>query len=458
VVADSLRLGFLGNGLISWAHSLCLKAMREAGVIDARIVACFDADPARAEQFASVHGAEAVPNAAAVVDAVDVVFVCTPTASHVELVELAASRGRAVFCEKPVGRTLEEARRAAASVREAGVPGQVGLVLRFAPVFAALRALVASGELGRPMAAVFRDDQFFPIQGHYASTWRKERHQTGGGTLIEHSVHDLDVLEHCIGPVRSVAATLECFAGYEGVEDVASVTMRHASGALSSLTSVWHSILSRPSTRRVELFFERGLAWLEDDFLGPLRVQTSDGIEERPCPMPEWVEDLPLPEGDIGLAIRMYAEEDRAFVEAVARGVAPWPSFEDALGAHELVEAAYRSAAAGGVPVDTGHEALAGGVPAGHGALAGGTPAVAGEAAATGGGARALAGRVSVDTGHGAFGGEVPAGAPRPAASGQHPGATRSPSASPGASRAGSGDTATGHSSRPASGPKEADP
>ena len=44
------------------------------------------------------------------------------------------------------------------------------------------------------MATVLRDDQYFPIQGFYGSTWRKDVTQAGGGTLIEHSIHDVDVL------------------------------------------------------------------------------------------------------------------------------------------------------------------------------------------------------------------------------------------------------------------------
>ena len=83
-------------------------------------------------------------------------------------------------------------------------PSQSGLVLRSAPVFRELRDLVQGGTLGAPMAAVFRDDQYFPIQGTYASQWRADVAQAGGGCLIEHSIHDLDILRFCFGDVDSV--------------------------------------------------------------------------------------------------------------------------------------------------------------------------------------------------------------------------------------------------------------
>jgi predicted dehydrogenase len=92
------------------------------------------------------------------------------------------------------------------------------------------------------------------------------------------------------------------------------------------------------------------MAWLDNDFLGPLHIETCDGVETRPCNAPQWVCDLPLGDDDVGLAIRSYAEADRAFLDAVAQGRAAEPSFDEALIAHRLVDAAYRSASQGGSP------------------------------------------------------------------------------------------------------------
>jgi predicted dehydrogenase len=89
-----------------------------------------------------------------------------------------------VFCEKPLAVDLAGAEALAATARP--IAAQVGLVLRSAPVFGALRAVVQSGELGAVMAAVFRDDQYFPIQGMYGSRWRADVGAAGGGCLIEH--------------------------------------------------------------------------------------------------------------------------------------------------------------------------------------------------------------------------------------------------------------------------------
>jgi predicted dehydrogenase len=345
-----LRVGFAGTGLIAWAHGLGLQAMIDAGVIE-DVSVVFDRSARRAQGFGAAHGAEVVGDLTEMVERCDAVWVCTPTVAHREAVDAALVRGRAVFCEKPLATGLAAAQSLVDAVSAAGVPAQSGLVLRSAPVFRALRSLVTGGTLGRPMTAAIRDDQYFPIQGTYGSTWRGDVNQAGGGCLIEHSIHDVDILRFCLGEAVAVSARTANFAGHEGIEDLAAVSLSFASGVEAHLTSVWHNILSRGSTRRLEVFCQDGMMWLDDEFRGPLHIETSTGIEVRPCPPPDWVEELPLARDEVGLAVRAYAEADRAFVDAVVNGAGPEPNLDVALAAHRLVDAAYRSADAGGEPV-----------------------------------------------------------------------------------------------------------
>jgi predicted dehydrogenase len=175
--------------------------------------------------------------------------------------------------------------------------------------------------------------------------------QAGGGCLIEHSIHDVDILRFCFGEVAALTARTANHAGHEGIEDLASVSLSFASGLEAHLTSVWHDIMSRGSTRRIEVFCRDGMVWLDDEFRGPLHIQTSGGTEVRACPSPPWVDDLPLADDEVGLAVRAYVEADLSFLDAVAAGRAPEPGLDVALEAHRLVDAAYRSAAVGGSPV-----------------------------------------------------------------------------------------------------------
>jgi predicted dehydrogenase len=345
-----IRVGLVGCGTIGLAHSLALKAIIRAGHADAAVVATHDVDRGRADAFARAHeGATAATTVDDLLDAVDAVWVCTPTSSHRDIVERAAARGVAVFCEKPLAPTLADAEAMCAAVAAAGVPAQVGLVLRTSPPFVALRDLLADRRFGPVMSVVFRDDQFFPIQGHYGSTWRADAAVAGAGTLLEHSIHDVDALRWCVDEIDDVvAAATAGFAGHEGIEDVATVLLRFAGGAVGTLTSVWHAVLSRPSTRRVEVLCRDGFVWLDDDFAGPVHVETSDGARTIDVDFAPWVHELPGLEADVFLPVKHYATADRGFLDALASGAPPDPGLGEGLVAHRLVADAYSRATSRG--------------------------------------------------------------------------------------------------------------
>ena len=94
-------------------------------------------------------------------------------------------------------------------------------MLRRAPVFANAADAVTPGLRPRRWRRV-RDDQYFPIQGMYGSTWRSDVAKAGGGTLIEHSIHDVDVLRWLLGDPESVSARTTFRFGYPGIEDTAA--------------------------------------------------------------------------------------------------------------------------------------------------------------------------------------------------------------------------------------------
>jgi predicted dehydrogenase len=347
----ALKVGFIGCGAIARSHARSLEGLGKAGFADVEVATVHDVDAERATTFAERFGARTASSMEEVAANSDAVYVCTSTQGHLAGVRAAADAGRPIFCEKPLGRTLPEALSLAAVAADAGVVVQVGLVLRSAPVFRQLADIVRTGELGQPMAAILRDDQFFPNQGHYRSTWRSDVTLAGAGTLLEHSIHDVDIVSACFGPVESVSATLRGFSVFEGIEDSVSALLQTESGLTVSLVSVWHQVLSRGSTRRVEVLFERGFVSLDDDFTGPLTVQTSEGTEIRACLPPAWVLDVPLTSGDRGFRVRAYIEETGDFVHAVLNGTPPSPGLAEAVTAHRVVDACYRSAESGGAPI-----------------------------------------------------------------------------------------------------------
>jgi predicted dehydrogenase len=351
-----IRIGLVGSGHIGTVHAVALQQLADAGLVDARLTATFDDDPKRAAKVARHHGGEPHATLDGLLDSVDVVWICTWTAAHLAAVEAAADRGLAIFCEKPLAPDLATATRVAAALER--VPHQVGLVLRWSPVFRTLAAAVASGDYGRVLSTVMRDDQYFPVQGLYGSTWRGDVANAGGGTVIEHSIHDVDVVRWILGDPVEVSARTACRFGYPGIEDTAAATFAYADGSIAQLTSVWHQVLSRESSRRLEVFCEKAMFWTEDDYLGPLHVLTDDGEEIITAEAPEWADRFTVPEV-YRKALAHYAEASKAFLDALALMGTPGgppasaighPRAADALAAHRLVDRIYSSAADAGRP------------------------------------------------------------------------------------------------------------
>lgn len=372
----TVTVGFLGAGFIAESHA----TMLEVSGADAAFGPVFDPDSSRAASFVLRHGGAVAATESEVIDGSDAVYVCTWTSEHPRLVEAAARAGRAVFCEKPLGVDLDAARLVADTVASAGVINQVGLVLRDSPAFRYLRTLVDDPADGEVLTVVFRDDQYLPVRGIYGSRWRADPARAGAGTLIEHSIHDLDLLEWLFGPVSALSARTSQRHGIEGIEDVAGVHLEFASGATAHLISVWHDVLGRPSGRRLEVFRRRGWYALEGDLDGPVRVQrTSEAdIDEADALLaggqvaepgevivddgvPAWRRGEHTPDDVLAGRdlVRHLLERgcrlrypDAGFIESVAAGRPATPTVADALRAHVLVDAAYRSATDAGTWVE----------------------------------------------------------------------------------------------------------
>jgi predicted dehydrogenase len=353
VSSSPIGLGLIGCGFIGRFHSIAIRSLIKTGLIDAKYHAVCDVDRKRAQSFAEATDAPLVSTDwHEVVDSpdVNVVYICVPTAAHKELVLSATELGKHVFCEKPLATNQADVEEMVTAVDRAGVKAGVGLILRHSPILTVLKSLTEGPGLGRLMTIVFRDDQFFPIQGHYRSEWRKDRSVAGAGTLLEHSIHDVDVLRWFGGEVVSLRGTTRNFASHEGIEDLATAHLDFASGAQAQLTSVWHNVVTRPSSRRLELFYENGYFHIDEDFSGPIDVHTQPAgatlitegeVRER------YLRLVGLREREFGDALG-YSLEDYFFLDSVAWGRQPFPDVGVALQAHRIVDAIYRSAAAGG--------------------------------------------------------------------------------------------------------------
>jgi len=222
-----LNIAVIGAGRIGRIHAGNVAA--HAG---ARLVGVADPDGAAAGALAVATGSRVLALDEAF--AADAVLIASPTPTHAEYIERAATLGRAVFCEKPIDL---DAGRAAACVdvaERAGIPLMIGFNRRFDPNFAALKAALAGGEIGAlEVLAITSRDPSPPPPSYVASS---------GGLFRDMAIHDLDMARFLLDePVVEVFAAGACLVdpgiGAAGDVDTALITLRTASGRLCSISN-----------------------------------------------------------------------------------------------------------------------------------------------------------------------------------------------------------------------------
>ncbi len=361
-MSGQIRVGIIGAGLIGQTHSLMLKQIADRTEQSVRVVAIADvASAAAAKLAARWPGAKALTSAHEILDdvALDAVWICTPTAMHRETCIAAARAGKHIFCEKPLAMSAAEAAEMSETIRTACVISQVGLVLRFSPVYTVMKALIAEPEAGRVLAATMRDDQDFPIRGVHASGWRNDPKLTAGGTLVEHSVHDIDLFTWMFGSVRRLYCQTRNLSGAAGVEDFATAEFEFENGMRAHLVSIWHKMSGRPSNRRFEIFAENLFVASDFDMDGTIILQHGASASQETISTAEvtgrFAEIVKTERphlapflDTLGVA---YALEDANFLAALRGEARAYPEFDAGLGVQRLVEAAYTSARAG-TPLD----------------------------------------------------------------------------------------------------------
>ena len=325
-----IGVALVGSGRMGSFHGETL-AWRLPG---ARLAAVADPAPGAAEKLATALGAGAAYTDAAEAfadSAVDAVVIAAPARFHADLIVAAAGAGKAVFCEKPAGLNLADVDRAIDAARAAGVPLQVGFNRRFAPDWAAARALLDDGTLGTPrlLRSVTRDPGGFDPSRVPPNTIFNE-------TLI----HDFDTLRFLNPGAEAVEVYAIADALVEpdwrdrGLLDTAVVTVKFDNGAVGVAEACFEAKYGYDV--RGEVFGSGGMATMGDGrstgmaFSGPAGrlVETS--------------------RGDQDLLAGAYVGELAAFVDTVRSGGPAPVGGEDARAALAIALAAGQSMRTGG--------------------------------------------------------------------------------------------------------------
>ncbi len=218
------RVAVIGVGTMGRNHARVYWEM--PGV---ELVGVADANPGAGEAVARRYGTRAYGDYRSLLDEQkpDAVTVAVPTVDHLRVALEVIERGIHLLVEKPISFSVEEGQQMIASAERAGVWLMVGHIERFNPAVIALKAHLASGELGR----VFQIDA--RRQGPFPARVRDV------GVVIDLAVHDLDVMRYVSGSeiVRVYAETERRI--HSTREDLLTGLVRLGDGAVGSLTINW---------------------------------------------------------------------------------------------------------------------------------------------------------------------------------------------------------------------------
>ena len=183
---------------------------------------------------------------------IQLVDVSTSGDSHAEIAIAAAEAGKAVICEKPLARTLDEAERMLAAVRRAGVTNMICHNYRRAPAVMLAHELIAAGTLGtiRHFRGTYLQEWL--VDPARPRTWRLDRSKAGAGTLGDIGSHVIDLARFLVGEITDVTGALNTFIRRPLPDDPS--TRRRS----RSTTRRWRSPGSRTALGTIEARYALG--------------------------------------------------------------------------------------------------------------------------------------------------------------------------------------------------------
>ena len=316
----TVKIGIIGIGGMGSNHAGNLSSGKVAG---AELAAVCDVNPDRLEWARETLGGKVkiYESADELLEksGVDAVMIATPHYDHPPLAIRSFERGKHVLVEKPAGVYTKQVRQMNEAAAASGRVFGIMFNQRTNPLYAKLKDLIESGELGELkrtnwiMTAWYRSQSYYD-SGGWRATWAGE----GGGVLLNQDPHQLDLWQWTCGmPVR-----LRAFAYYGKyhdieVEDDVTAFVEYENGATGVFVT---STGDSPGTNRLEVSGDRGKIVIENRTLTFWRLRVPErqfnweftgGFGEPEC----WKADIPIKGTETG-----HVGIIQNWVEAISTG------------------------------------------------------------------------------------------------------------------------------------------
>ena len=234
-----LKVGVLGAGHLGKIH---LRLLNQSDKYE--LVGFYDPNSDNADKVSKEFGYTKFDTIAALIAAVDVVDVVTPTLSHYDCAKEVIQAGKHIFIEKPISNTIEEADDIITLANQYNIKGQVGHVERFNPAFTATKAKIEN-----PMF----------IETHRLAEFNPRG--TDVPVVLDLMIHDIDVILSVVkSPVKNINAS--GVSVISETPDIANARIEFENGCVANLTASRISLKNMRKSR----FFQKD-AYISVDFL-----------------------------------------------------------------------------------------------------------------------------------------------------------------------------------------------
>ena len=350
-----LTVAVLGTGRLGETHVAALARLRDGGM--AVEPALYGRNADKVQDVAQRYGVTRTSTALnELIDDADVAVVdnCLVNALHYGPLMRAIDNGKHVFSEKPLTIELSEAEQLLQAAQRAGVQHGVIQNMRFSPGARKARELIDQALLGRIFSTNVLFGYMVPQTVLNRPTWFYKKDEAGGGIVEDMMAHFFDLLRTLVGPIEGVyAATGQAWQTRREpdgtpfkveVEDLASVSIRFAGGAVGSCFASWVR-RKHEEVPSFQIDGEQGSLYFTFNKLyaqtqGDTPLFRYDARQVQKDSIDDWRAIALEPRDPFEVQLEL-------FLNGVAEGAprAGSPTWQDAVTNQRLIQAAYRSLA-----------------------------------------------------------------------------------------------------------------
>ena len=352
-----IHIGIVGGGYMGKAHSVAMAAVGavfNTGLRPVLEMICATTDES-SERYRAAYGFNrCTSNWRELVEdpKVEAIVIASPQSTHRAISEAAFALGKPVFCEKPLGATLDDSKAMVAAAEASGVVNMTGFNYIRTPASQYARQLIADGVIGDVTWFRGEHTEDFFADPQSPATWRCEG--MSNGTMGDLAPHMINAALALIGPINSLVAEVETVhkerpGGKVTNDDHAQMMCRFASGAMGSM------YFSRVATGRkmgyaYEISGTKGAIRFDQEDQNALWLYKMEGPEaergfRKILTGPAHPDYQPFclgPGHGTGYQDQIIIEA-KDFLQAVESGENVWPTFRDGMLVNQIVAAALDS-------------------------------------------------------------------------------------------------------------------